>query len=299
VVAGDAEGLAQPGGPRAQVTVAPGGGPPLPKERVDELAVRYPSRLHISPELSTIYFFLSSRVPPFDDVRARRAVRLAWDREAVARVLGRSGSPTCRILPRNFPGYRPTCPGPGGVAALDRARRLVRRSGTQGTRVTVWLISGAPRGLGDYVVSLLDSLGYRARLRVVPGSVYFNKVADPKTRAQIGFGGWALDYPSAEGFIRPLLSCGAYRPASPETTTNIAAFCDRAIDRQMTRAAEAEVHDPAAGIALWQRVEDAILARAPIVPAFNKSYISLVSARVGNYEYNPQWGILLDQLWER
>jgi hypothetical protein len=25
----------------------------------------------------------------------------------------------------------------------------------------------------------------------------------------------------------------------------------------------------------------------------------LVSKRVGSYQYNPQWGVLLDQLWVR
>lgn len=67
----------------------------------------------------------------------------------------------------------------------------------------------------------------------------------------------------------------------------------------MARAATTQVHDPAAGIRLWQRVEDAILARAPVVPAFNFNHVSLVTARVGNYRYNPQWGVLLSQLWVR
>jgi peptide/nickel transport system substrate-binding protein len=181
---------------------------------------------------------------------------------------------------------------------LDRARRLVRSSGTQGTRVSVWMPALASNGLREYVLSLLESVGYRARLRVVAGiTEYFTTVADPQTRAQVGFGGWVLDFPSAEGFLRPLLSCAGYNPASPETTTNISGFCDRSIDAQMSRAASAQVHDPAEATVLWQRVEDAALAQAPVVPAFNPTYVSLVSARVGNYQYNPQWGILLSQLW--
>ena len=279
--------------------VAPGGGLPLPKKRFEELAVRYPSRFHVTPELSTIYFFLSTRVPPFSDPRARRAVSIAWDRDALAKSVGLGWTPTCRILPRNYPGYRPGCPtGPGGVIALDRARRLVRTSGTEGTRVDVWLIDQAPPEIGPYVVSLLDSLGYRARLRAAGAVVsYFDKVADPKTRAQIGFGGWGLDFPSAEGFLRPLASCGAYVPTSPEATTNLAGFCDPSIDAQMDSALATQVQDPAEASAQWQHVEDAILAQGPIVPVFNRSYASLVSARVGNYQYNPQWGVLLSQLW--
>ena len=285
---------------RGTADVALGGGPPIPKARLSELAVRYPNRLQVTPELSTIYYFLNTRVPPFGDPRARQAVRIAWDRDALADAVGLGWLPTCRILPRNFPGYRPCPGGLGGVVALDRARRLVRASGTQGARVTVWTPSAAPPELARYVVSLLESLGYRASVnaRYEAGQgPYFTKVADPRTRAQIGFGGWGLDFPSAEGFIRPLLSCAAYKPRSPETSVNLAGFCDPSIDAQMDRAASTQVHDPAEAIRLWQRVEDAILAQAPIIPAFNRTYVTLLSARAGNYQYNPQWGILLSQLW--
>jgi YVTN family beta-propeller protein len=284
---------------RGAADVALGGGLPLTKQRLEELAVRYPSRFKVTPQLSTAFYFLNTRVPPFTDPDARRAVSLAWDRDAVARAIGRTGTPTCRILPPNFPGYRPRCPdGTGGLLALDRARRLVQESGTQGARVTVWTLPDVPPDLGQYVVSLLDSLGYRARLQVVRDvGEYFTRVSDARTRTQVGFSGWFLDFPSAEGFLRPLLSCGAYDPNSPETTSNFSGFCDRSIDAQMARAAATQVTDPAAGLQLWQRVEEAILAQAPVVPAFNFNYVSLVSARVGNYQYNPQWGILLSQLW--
>ena len=283
---------------RGKADLALGGGPPLPKARLAELAVRYPNRLQITPELSTIYYFLSTRVPPFSDPRARRAVRIAWDSDALGDAVGLGWLPTCRILPRNFPGYRPCPAGGGGVTALDRARRLVSASGTEGARVTVWTPSAAPPELARYVVSLLESLGYRASLNARHGApAYFIRVARPRTRTQIGFGAWVLDFPSAEGFIRSLLSCAAYVPESPQTSANLAGFCDRSIDAQMQRAASTAVHDPAEALRLWQRVEDAILAQAPIIPAFNRLYVTLVSARVGNYQYNPQWGPLLSQLW--
>jgi peptide/nickel transport system substrate-binding protein len=284
---------------KGKADIAMSGGPPLPDEQAERLSVTHGSRLRVTPELSTIYFFLNTRVPPFDNKRAREAVAVAFDRRDVAELIGHDGTPTCRILPRNFPGYRPSCPRrAGGVEGLDRGRQLVRRSGTAGTRVTVWVPSPLPLEEGRYMVSLLNSLGYRARLqRAGLPDEYFPKVADPRTRAQIGFGGWALDYPSASDFIRPLLSCAGYTPATPEMTTNLTAFCDAAIDAKMDRAAATAVHDPAAAIALWQQIEDELLARAPLIPAYNRNYVTLVSERVGNYQYNPQWGPLLSQLW--
>ena len=57
------------------------------------------------------------------------------------------------------------------------------------------------------------------------------------------------------------------------------------------------MQDPAAATSLWQQVEQSLLVQAPVVPAYNRSAVDFVSKRVGNYQFNPQWGVLLDQLW--
>jgi peptide/nickel transport system substrate-binding protein len=277
---------------RGAADVKVGDGPPSSKQELEGLAVRYPSQLHVNTLLATIYFFLNTRVSPFDDVRVRRAVNSAFDREAFARLLGREVAPTCQILPPNLPGYRRTCPYlSGGVRGLESARRLVTRSGAAGTQVTVWVISPIAEQ-GRYLVSVLNSLGFRARLKTVDRpDAYFTMVADSRVRAQAGFGAWQADVPSAAGFIPGLLSCAALGQ------TNLAQFCDRSIDRQIARAAAAQVQDPAAATTLWQQVEQSLLAQAPIVPAYNRRNVDFVSKRVDNYQYNPQWGVLLDQLW--
>jgi peptide/nickel transport system substrate-binding protein len=281
---------------RGVADVALGGSPSLSKPQLDALAMRYPSQLHVSAQLGTTYFFLNTRVRPFDDARARRAVNDAFDREAFTRLLGRAFAPTCQILPPNFPGYRPRCPYiAGGVTGLDRARRLVRSSGTAGARVTVWVPSPIAEQ-GRYMVAVLRSLGYRARLEAVDPHAYFNKISDSRLRAQTGYYSWFAGYPSAADFVPPQLSCAAFLAASPEQS-NFSEFCDRSIDAQMARAAAVQVQDPAAATVLWQQVEQSILAHAPVVPAYNRRNVDFVSKRVGNYQYNPQWGLLLDQAW--
>jgi ABC-type transport system substrate-binding protein len=47
---------------------------------------------------------------------------------------------------------------------------------------------------------------------------------------------------------------------------------------------------------LWQQVEQSPLAQAPVVPAYNRSNVDFASKRVGNFQYNQHWGVLLDQL---
>lgn len=37
--------------------------------------------------------------------------------------------------------------------------------------------------------------------------------------------------------------------------------------------------------------------QAPVVPLVTPSITDFVSRRVGDYQYNPQLGVLIDQLW--
>ena len=263
---------------------------PLSKEQVNSLAVRYPSQLHLDPQLSMSQFFLNTHVAPFDNVHVRRAVNLALDREAFTHSLGPAFKPTCRLVPPNMPGYQPTCLyGHGGPKALEAAGRLVRSSHTKGTRIKVWIF-GAVAAYGPYMVSVLDSLGYRARLHVVADEkTYFREVFDSRTRAQIGYVTWGIDAASTPDFLQQLYSC--------DGNSNLSGFCDHSIDPQMARATADSIPDPPAGAILWQHVERLLLAQAPAVPTYVPREVVFVSKRIGNYQHNPQAGVLLDQLW--
>jgi ABC-type transport system substrate-binding protein len=105
------------------------------------------------------------------------------------------------------------------------------------------------------------------------------------------------DFPSVSTFLGQLFLCSRFVPAAPGQTTNMGGFCDPAIDRKLRRAEAVEAQNPPAATALWQKLEGAILAQAPIVPTVNRQNIDFVSERVRNYQFHPQWGALLDQLW--
>jgi peptide/nickel transport system substrate-binding protein len=109
--------------------------------------------------------------------------------------------------------------------------------------------------------------------------------------------GWLADYPSAAGFLRPQFTCGAFVPADPVHTSNFAEFCDPSIDQRIARAVQAQAANPPAASVLWPQIERAILEEAPVIPAFNPRTAVFVSERVGNFQINPQWGLLVDQAW--
>ena len=253
------------------------------QRRLEPLERQRASQMHANPDLGMVYAFLNTRRAPFDDLRVRQAVNLALDR----RTLLDSGIPNCQVLPRGFTGYERYCPFPHDP---DRARQLVAESGTKGAKVTVWSPDGEQAlPLMKGVVRVMQKLGYRARLHVVPQSVHFTTVK--KKRKQAGFWGWLPDYPSTAAVIPPLLGCGQ--------AANISRFCDRRLDAKMRRASRLQTTDPVASGKLWAEIDHALTDQAPWVSSTSLPQKVFVSERVGNFQHNPQWGVLLDQLWVR
>jgi peptide/nickel transport system substrate-binding protein len=177
----------------------------------------------------------------------------------------------------------------------------VRASHATGEAVTVWMPPWLPFGAraAAYVVSVLDDLGFRARSRIVRGA----NARDPFTvedriGLQIGFNGWYPDYASPSGDILGGLTCSSYKRDSAGNE-NLAEFCDPAIDRDIARAQSLQHPDPEAASSLWRRIDTEITDQAPWVSFANGVVVDVKSRRLGNYEYSPQWGVLLDQLWVR
>jgi peptide/nickel transport system substrate-binding protein len=97
--------------------------------------------------------------------------------------------------------------------------------------------------------------------------------------------------PAASNFIEGFYTCGA--PA------NWSGFCDRRVDRLVRKARALEITDPYVANRLWAQIDRAIVDQAPVAPLYTLRAVDIVSRRVGNYQYNPQWGVLVDQLWVR
>jgi len=49
-------------------------------------------------------------------------------------------------------------------------------------------------------------------------------------------------------------------------------------------------------IKLWRRVETSLADEAMTVPLLSGENITLTAERVGNYQYHPLWGPLIEQL---
>ena len=276
-----------------------------PANRLQEVETRYASQLHSHPYPAVVYVFFNTRLPPFDDIRVRRALNYALDRNAIARLKGegRLAQPSCQVLPPLIPGYRPSCPYTRGSAGGDwtapdlaKARALVAASGTHGDAIALWSLRLEPyRSQMGYVAHTLRALGYRVTVRTPGDTVYFGKIADSRTHAQAGLLVWIADYPVASNFFQ-LFRCSSFAANTP-FNLNFSEFCDRTTDALVARAQALQPADPERASEAWAQVDQRVVDQAAVAPLYVKRAVDLLSRRVGNYEFNPQAGVLIDQLW--
>lgn len=273
------------------------------------VAPTFHPRIHQHPLAGMPYLVLDPNRPPFDDPRARRALNYALDRKKILQLGPEEGlgRPTCQVLPPNFPGYRRYCPytldpsAGGAWTAPDpaKAARLVAASGTAGASVTLWVDRDfAGDRVGRYLKRLLTTLRYRPRLREsFEGSPrnYFIQleqgVMSHPRGPQVAYVAWGADYPAASNFIQMLFAC--------RSNINYGRYCDPALEERISRAVQLEQTDRVGANRLWPQLDREITNKALVVPLFNIYRADLVSKRVGNYQYNPQTGALLSQLWVR
>jgi peptide/nickel transport system substrate-binding protein len=281
---------------------------PPPTDRLHELQTRFASQLHAIPIDVTLLMGLNTRTAPFNDLRVRRALNYAVDRAEVAHLLGQDSRPTCQTLPPYIPGHRPYCPytldptaGVWSAPDLPKAQALIAASRTRGTPITIWIPPASPFGdftpAGRYLASLLDRLGYPTQIKTFGAkhAASFARVADSRTKAQAFLGPLAANFPAASEFLGPQTqSCNSFTP-NTTSNENWSEFCDPQFDATVRNARAADAAgSPSTG--LWARADRQYTDQAPIVSLAVPDEIDFVSDRVGNYQFNLQVGVLIDQL---
>ncbi len=155
--------------------------------------------------LSTYYFWMNTTKPPFNDLRVRRAVNLAVDRNALSRIYGGEIAPTQQILPPDMPGYRRLALYPHNMA---RARRLIAAADPVDRDISVWTdTEPGDRKAAAYYRRQLQRLGFQAHLKTLGAISYFSAISNTRTpNLDTGWGNWFADYAHPDDFFDPLLS---------------------------------------------------------------------------------------------
>ena len=197
--------------------------------------------------------------PPFNDVRARRAVLLAMSQEDYMRAIVAEDTALWRPLPGFFTPGTPLYTEEGGEILkgqrnLDAARRLLSASGYSGEPVTCLVAQDIPfyKAWGDVTADLLKRLGMNVDYAAIDwGTV----VARLTNKSPPGRGGWQMfpiDHPGADcstpATNKAVRANGTDAffgwPNSPEVEAEVSAWFDaktldeeRAAVRRLNKAA--------------------------------------------------------------
>ena len=280
---------------------------PPPADRLSEIGTKYADQVHVNALTAFWYLPMNTNLAPFNNIKARQAVNWAVDRAAVVKLFGgeKLAQPVCTFLPPEFPGHVDDCQYTKGGGTtwsapdLEKAKQLVQESGTAGQEVGIVVSDDeVNKAVGEYVQSVLTSIGYKATLKPISGNIQFTYIQNTKNKVQISLSQWYQDYPAASDFLNVLLSCASFTPGS-DSSINIAGFCDKTIDAQMKDALVTGRTSMDQANAKWAAVDKAVMTAAPTAPLLTPKLIDFTSKRVGNYQFSKQFYMIVSQLWTK
>jgi peptide/nickel transport system substrate-binding protein len=276
-----------------------------PTDRLGEIGSKYKDQVHINTLTAMWYAPMNNNLAPFDNVKARQAVNFAIDRNALVKLFGGAvlASPVCQILPPGFPGHVDYCPytkDPGAkwsAPDMDKAKQLLKESGTAGQKVTLIVEDTAvSRSIGVYLQSVLNELGYDASVKAISPNLQFTYIQNTNNKVQISVSQWYQDYPAASDFLYVLFSCNSFHPGS-DSSVNIAGFCDKDVEAKMEQALQTAVTDPKAANEMWAQIDKQVTDLAPVAELFTPKHVDFVSKRLGNFMFNAQFYWVIGQSW--
>jgi peptide/nickel transport system substrate-binding protein len=178
---------------------------PVPTDRLPEAQSKYKEQLRIYTNANTYYYAINNRIPPFNNIKARKAVQRAIDPQAIiSGIYGGLGRPTQNFLPPGYPQYKKI---QAWTFDLNEAKRLVQESGTAGQTVDVYGPNEDPsKQTTEYLADQLRKIGYKPKLHLLEHAVYFQTIGAQKTKAMAMFTDWYQDYPHPLDWFDVLLN---------------------------------------------------------------------------------------------
>ncbi len=247
---------------------------PPPPDRLLEVAWKYTDRFRTEVTLSAYYFWMNTAKPPFDDLEVRQAVNYAVNLSALERVYDTLMSPTQQVLAPGAPGYVKFTPYPHDFAT---ARALIEEAKPSDLAITVWTDDRGPdQRAGAYLQSVLDRLGFKAKLRTVDRARYFSVIGDRRTpNLDAGLGYRIQELPHPNDLFGPLLNGDAIRRTD---STNLARFDDQALNEEMDRLAQQPLDSSTEGD--YGALDQSVMEQAPWAPFGNREATTFTSDRI-------------------
>jgi len=257
---------------------------PAPLAQIGWLRANLPNALKVTPSLAVTYLAINQQSPKLKDVRVRRALNLAIDREAITQKILKLGEPAAYgIVPPGTASY------PGGAsfdfrnrpfaARLLEAQKLMRDAGYgPANRLPLaYATTTSPdnRRLAAVLQAMLSQVYVRLEIVAANGPIHFRNLRN--RQYELGLANWYADFNDASNFLDLLRS---------DAGNNYAGWRNPAFDRLMDRAA-AEPDAKARGDLLLE-AERLALSDYPWIPLRFPAQTELVAASLKGWVANPK-----------
>ena len=258
-------------------------GDTIPAEVLPQVTSQASDRYTKEELASVYYFFMNSRVAPFNNKDARTAVNMALDRTQLSKLSTGSLAPGCFFLPPTIVGHQDGACSYGdpsvvpSAATVAAAKKLISDAGLAGTPVTVWSETRSPRQeFCVYLNSLLNELGFKSTLKVIQDSVYFQTIGKESTNPQIGFADWSQDFPNPSDFYL-LLAKSSIQPTNNE---NFGDVDDPYIESQLATLEAIPASQLPAQQAKWAALDKYVADNSYVAPYGYETAPKFMSNRV-------------------
>jgi ABC-type oligopeptide transport system substrate-binding subunit/class 3 adenylate cyclase len=237
---------------------------------VGRIRQRHAGEYRKVPRLLTIYLQFDVSRPPFDDVRARRALVLATDREALVKAARPDCFPaTGGFVPPGMPGHSP---GIGLPYDPRQARQLLAEAGYpdgRGFPVVKCLALPDRIDIGENLqAQWKENLGVKIEWEMVESHAFLTQLGEHVPHLFIL--GWRADYPDPDNFLRVRIGDIQRQKWRNEGYDNLVEEARRSLDQGER-------------IKLYEEAERILAEEAPIMPIFHRSTRLLVKSWVTRF----------------
>ena len=238
------------------------------------------------PGLNVAYVAMQCEKPPFDDVRVRRAVNHAVNREGIIHALYRGlGSVAAGPLPPTIWGFNSQLtPYPYDPA---RARELLAEAGhPNGFETTLWTMTGPrpympePQKVAQAVQADLAQVGIRARIVSYEWGTYLDLVQHGKH--DLCLLGWTGDNGDPDNFLYALLDRDV---AAAYPSTNVAFYKGAELHALIMEAQRSLDHERR--VACYVEAQEIARRDAPWCPLAHMTDVIAFQRRVRGFTMHP------------
>ncbi len=253
----------------------------LPPEMYAKLQEKYPQELKRSPYLCTYYFEINNQKAPFDDVRVRKALSLALDRETIAaKVLGRGEEPAYNLTRAGTAGFVPYVPEWSKLdqaARVAEAKKLLAEAGYSESKPLTFSFlyntSEQHKKIAVAAASMWQqALGFvKVNLENQEWKTYLD--SRRSGNYQIARASWCGDYNEPSTFLNTLQSANS---------SNRAFYKNADYDALLAKTLQADIGDKERA-RLYTQAEAQIDKDSAVIPVYGYVNSRLVKPHIGGY----------------